>query len=155
MTARRGSGPQPPSPAEIEIRRRIARSGPIPFAEFMELALYGEGGYYTDPSFTTGAAGDFVTAPDTGPAFGRALARQVAEMWELVGRPASFEVVEAGPGRGRLARSLLDGLAAETPELLAVLTLTLDERAPALRRRLEKDLDGSLPTRRLCFEERG
>ena len=37
----------PPTPAERAIRRRIARHGPITFAEFMATALYAPGGYYT------------------------------------------------------------------------------------------------------------
>src|SRR3989338_7129943 len=63
------------------IRRDIAEKGGwIPFARYMELALYAPGlGYYTAGAHKFGAAGDFVTAPELSPLFGRSVARQPAE----------------------------------------------------------------------------
>ena len=62
--------------AEAEIRRRIAASGPMTFAEFMEVALYHpQGGYYTGPE-RVGASGDFYTSPSVHPAFGALIAAQ-------------------------------------------------------------------------------
>ena len=59
-----------------EIRGEIERAGGwIDFARYMELALYAPGlGYYSAGSTKLGAAGDFVTAPELGRSFGRALA---------------------------------------------------------------------------------
>ncbi len=92
---------------EAEIRRRISAQGPITFAEFMEVALYHpEGGYYTS-SERVGAAGDFYTSPSVHPAFGALLAVQLYQMWEFMGRPASFTVVEPGAGSGLLCRDIL------------------------------------------------
>ena len=57
------------------IRDEIARDGPMPFARFMELALYDpDGGYYRATEARPGRAGDFLTAPETHPIFGAALA---------------------------------------------------------------------------------
>ncbi|MDP1635525.1 MAG: class I SAM-dependent methyltransferase, partial [Gallionellaceae bacterium] len=59
----------------------IAQGGWIPFSRFMELALYAPGlGYYTAGARKFGKAGDFVTAPELSPLFGRTLARQTAEI---------------------------------------------------------------------------
>ena len=50
------------------IRDAIREHGPISFAEFMQHALYGPGGYYEDPP--VGTDGDFVTSPHVHPVFG-------------------------------------------------------------------------------------
>ena len=95
-----------PSP-EAAIRGRIASHGPITFAEFMALALYHPaGGYYTDSS-PIGASGDYFTSPIAHPAFGALIAVQLRRMWELLGSPPIFGVVEAGAGTGRLARDII------------------------------------------------
>ena len=92
---------------ESEIRRRIASRGPITLAEFMEVALYHPvGGYYTSAD-RIGASGDYYTSPSVHPAFGALLAVQLYQMWELMGYPAPFTVVEPGAGSGLLCRDIL------------------------------------------------
>ncbi|MGQ0428710.1 MAG: class I SAM-dependent methyltransferase [Gammaproteobacteria bacterium] len=84
--------------------------GWLPFARFMECALYEPGlGYYTAGRRPFGASADFVTAPELSPLFGRCLAAQVAEVLDRIG---GGDVVEYGAGSGRLAVDLLDALAA-------------------------------------------
>lgn len=115
---------------------RIRDKGPLPFAEYMELALYHpELGYYARADRRSGRAGDFFTSVDSGTAFGALLARQFAEMWRLAGEGGSGApaLVEAGAGNGRLARDVLDHLAAACPDLYRTLRLTLVERSPAAR----------------------
>jgi SAM-dependent MidA family methyltransferase len=89
------------------IGAELARHGDwISFARYMELALYQPGlGYYAGGAAKLGAAGDFVTAPETGALFGRALARQVAELL----RPGDA-LLELGAGSGALAGVLADEL---------------------------------------------
>ena len=73
----------------------------------MALALYHPaGGYYTDSS-PIGASGDYFTSPIAHPAFGALIAVQLRRMWELLGSPPIFGVVEAGAGTGRLARDII------------------------------------------------
>jgi SAM-dependent MidA family methyltransferase len=97
--------------AETAIRAEIARRGPISFADFMALALgHPEGGYYTSAVARPTRGGDFLTAAELHPVFGAALARQVAETWERLGRPAPFTLVEYGAGSGTLAVAILAGL---------------------------------------------
>ena len=92
--------------AEQEIRRRILDGGPITFAEFMEVALFWpDGGYYTG-SDPVGASGDYYTSPLAHPAFGALLAVQLFQMWQLLGCPHPFTVVEQGAGSGRLCRDV-------------------------------------------------
>ena len=95
--------------AESHVRAAIEAKGRITFAEFMALALYGPGGYYTGGEANRiGAAGDFFTSPHAHPAFGALIALQLEQMWRLLGRPERFDVVEAGSGGGRLARDVGD-----------------------------------------------
>ncbi|MDX2218344.1 MAG: class I SAM-dependent methyltransferase [Burkholderiales bacterium] len=92
------------------IRNAIeAAGGWIGFDRFMDLALYAPGlGYYTAGARKFGPAGDFVTAPEISPLFGRCLARQIAEVLKQTGG----SVLELGPGSGKLAEDILAELAA-------------------------------------------
>ena len=95
------------------IRDEIRAGGPMPFAHFMELALYDPaGGYYRSDAARPGRAGDFLTAPELHPIFGELLARAVEQTFELLGRPDRFVVAEHGAGEGALAVPLLGALPA-------------------------------------------
>jgi SAM-dependent MidA family methyltransferase len=99
-------------PALVElIRAEIERDGPITFARFMERALYEPGlGYYAVSATRPTRAGDFLTAPELHPIFGLTVARQIDEMWRLMGRPRPFVVREYGAGTGALYLAIVDGL---------------------------------------------
>jgi SAM-dependent MidA family methyltransferase len=108
------------TPAEEAIRAEIERRGPMLFADFMELAMgHPEGGYYTSTAARPTRGGDFLTAPELDPIFGAALARQVAEAWERLGRPGSFTVLEYGAGAGTLGLGILAGLRDDSSPLAA------------------------------------
>lgn len=122
------------------IRQEIAAAGGwISFARYMELALYAPGlGYYAAGARKFGAAGDFVTAPELSPLFGRALARPVAAVMAAT-TPA---VIEVGAGTGRLAADLLLELEAlgQLPTHYAILDLSGD-----LRQRQAQTLADAVP----------
>ena len=104
------------------IRDEIERDGPMTFARFMELALYdATGGYYRAAAARPGRAGDFLTAPEASPLFGRAIAGHVADVWRLLGEPDGFEVREYGAGGGALAVALLKRVSASQPALAATI----------------------------------
>jgi SAM-dependent MidA family methyltransferase len=95
------------------IRREIEGRGPIPFARFMDLALYDpDGGYYRSAEARPGRGGDFLTAPELHPIFGEVIARAVTEVWEGLGRPDPFLIREHGAGAGALAVPMLIALPA-------------------------------------------
>ena len=103
-----------PSAAD-EISAAIAAAGgAIPFSEYMRLALYGEGGFYTTGGRAGRRGGDFITSPEVGPLFGTVIARALDAWWKELGSPSRFDVVECGAGPGTLARSIL----AAQPECL-------------------------------------
>ena len=90
--------------AEVE-----ARGGAIPFSRYMEIALHAPRlGYYRAGGWTFGARGDFVTAPEISPLFGRTVARQVEQVLSLTG---ARDVIEIGAGTGTLAAQILAELA--------------------------------------------
>ncbi len=94
-----------------QIRDEIRSGGPMPFARFMELALYdAEAGYYRGPAARPGRAGDFLTAPELHPIFGASLAVALDDVWDRLGRPSPFVVRESGAGTGTLALAILDEL---------------------------------------------
>ena len=96
-----------PSAAD-EISAAIAAAGgAIPFSEFMRLALYGQGGFYTTGGRAGRRGGDFITSPEVGPLFGTVIARTLDAWWKELGSPSRFDVVECGAGPGTLARSIL------------------------------------------------
>jgi SAM-dependent MidA family methyltransferase len=85
------------------------KEGWISFADYMNAALYAPGlGYYAAGAHKFGAAGDFVTAPELTPLFGRTLAVQLAQVLAQV---PDGEILEIGPGSGRLAADVVAGLA--------------------------------------------
>jgi len=94
--------------AAEEIRDAIRDHGPITFAEFMERALYGPGGFFEGAP--VGTRGDFVTSPHVHPVFGELLARGIRELHMLLGRPKPLRIAEVGAGDGTLAHQLIGAL---------------------------------------------
>ncbi len=111
---------------------RIREVGPITFADYMAECLYHpEFGYYSRPESRRFAA--YYTSVDVHPIFGRLLARQLAEMWDALGRPSRFDVVECGAGTGRLAAHILDFAMRALPEFYTALHYTAIEASAARR----------------------
>ncbi|HEX9942366.1 MAG TPA: SAM-dependent methyltransferase [Thermoanaerobaculia bacterium] len=89
----------------LRLRDLIHARGPVPFAVFMEEALYGEGGYYSREEVPIGEEGDYVTGSALSPLFGRVTARLLRRLDEALGRRA--ELFEAGYGTGVHLRSVI------------------------------------------------
>lgn len=113
---------------------RIGAGGRITFADYMGACLYEPGlGYYTSPGGKVGSEGDFYTSVSVHRVFGRVIAREIIRMWEVMGSPPSFDIVEAGCGNGRLALDILDSIAELAPQLYGIATYRLIEAEPSLR----------------------
>ncbi len=114
------------------IREEIQKSGAIPFARFMELALYcPETGYYERNQDSVGRAGDFITSVSTGSLFGELLAFQFAEwLAEFQISNFKFQIVEAGAHDGKLACDILRWLERHRPELFAGIEYWILEPSP-------------------------
>jgi SAM-dependent MidA family methyltransferase len=121
------------SPLRKLLLERIRAQGKITFAEFMATCLYEPGlGYYTSPGRKVGAEGDFYTSINVHRMFGRLISREIIRMWETLGSPQQFTIVEVGAGGGQLALDVLDAIAALNAELYAGLTYRLVEKEPTL-----------------------
>jgi SAM-dependent MidA family methyltransferase len=114
------------------IIQKIQQEGPLPFRDFMEMALYyPELGFYTSPQDRIGVKGDFYTSSILSPVFGAMIGRQVEQMWDLLGQDV-FTIVEYGAGTGSLCYSILDYLKNNQP-LYDKLHYCIIEKSPVMR----------------------
>jgi SAM-dependent MidA family methyltransferase len=94
------------NPLSEILRAEIERQGPVSFEHFMETALYHPVyGYYRRGRDPFGRAGDFYTAAQLQPVFGRLMGSLVRSMWREMGEPEDFTVVDLGAGRGEMAEA--------------------------------------------------
>ncbi|MBI2724276.1 MAG: SAM-dependent methyltransferase [Chloroflexi bacterium] len=122
---------------------RIRSDGPITFADLMEAALFDpEAGYYMTRAAIGFEDGDYFTSAELGPGFGRALARLASEAWSALGRPAAWDLVEAGAGRGTVMRDLLAALEHERGEAARAARPAIVEVSPRLREQQRLALTG-------------
>jgi SAM-dependent MidA family methyltransferase len=138
--------PQPPDELkqlskelEDRIRNLILETGPIPFPQFMDMALYEPGlGYYSAGLEKFGAQGDFVTAPESGNVFARCLAMQIEQA--SMGLP-DYCILEVGAGSGSLAVSLLSAISRDKlPNRYMIL-----ERSGDLREQQKQSIEAAHP----------
>ena len=122
------------------IRREIGQCGALPFACFMELALYcPKHGYYETKKDNPGRRGDFYTSVGVGEVFGQLLASQFAEwLEELRNAERGAGIVEAGAHDGRLTGDILGWLQANRPELFEQMEYWIIEPS-AVRREWQKE----------------
>lgn len=92
------------SPLTEMLRDEIRRAGPISFRRFMEAALYDPvHGYYRRARDPFGKQGDFYTAEQIQPVFGILMAARIRSLYQTMGAPPDFTVVELGAGRREMA----------------------------------------------------
>ena len=108
------------SAVEHEIRDLIQQHGRITFAQFMQACLYSpSGGFYSARDDRINS--HFGTSPTSHPVFGALIARQLEQMWRLLGEPPVFHVIEVGSGDGALARSIVDSCRGRYPRFAQAL----------------------------------
>jgi SAM-dependent MidA family methyltransferase len=149
--------PQPTSESQdaVEHSRRLANlireeaahwGGLLPFDRFMDLVLYAPGlGYYVAGARKLGSGGDFVTAPEISPFFGRCIAVQCREVLDHLG---GGDILELGAGTGALAAQVLSALdeARTLPGRYLIL-----EVSPELKERQQALLAERLPRMFPCI----
>ncbi|MGJ3233223.1 MAG: class I SAM-dependent methyltransferase [Oceanicaulis sp.] len=114
------------------LRARIASEGSLTIAAYMAEALFDPmAGFYAtkDP---LGAANDFITAPEISQMFGELLGLWTADVWGAMGAPAPVQLIELGPGTGRMMSDMLRAGRA-MPGFLEACDVTLVEASPALK----------------------
>ena len=122
-----------------EIKKQIEKKGRITFAEFMDIALYWPGkGYYTSENVRWGKDGDYLTSIDVSPVFGRLLAYQINEMWQNLGSPPQFSIIEVGAGREGLSFHIRDTIKKLFPEFYKAADFQLVDVNPIHIQKLEE-----------------
>ncbi len=118
---------------------QIRQNGPMSIATYMGLALtHPRSGYYSG-SDPLGAGGDFITAPEISQMFGELVGFFIVNLWQQLGEPKSFTLLELGPGRGTLMQDALR-VAARAEGFIDALHLQLFESNPALRAQQQERL---------------
>ena len=100
------------------------------------------GGYYTEATATDdkpaasaadvgvfGQRGDFVTAPEISQLFGELLGLWCIGLWQSAGSPANVQLVELGPGRGKMMSDILR-TASHFPAFNEALSVSMVEASP-------------------------
>ena len=124
------------------IRDTIRRDGPVPFAWFMEQALYHPAhGYYSSGRAAIGRHGDYFTNVSVGPLFGRLLLAQFVEMLRALGSPESFIIVEQGAHDGSFARDVLSAAREHEAGFFSAIEYRIVEPFPVLIERQRKALE--------------
>jgi NADH dehydrogenase [ubiquinone] 1 alpha subcomplex assembly factor 7 len=122
-----------------QIDAQIATDGPMSLATYMSLCLsHPRHGYYV-AGRPIGAAGDFITAPEISQMFGEIVGFFIVNLWQQMGQPPSFTLLELGPGRGTLMQDALRA-ASKADGFENALHLQLFESNAVLKAEQEKRL---------------
>ena len=117
--------------------------GMIPFRRFMELALYHpEHGYYASGRARVGKSGDFYTSVSVGRIYGRLLASVCREIWERLGAPGEFTIVEQGANDGMMAADILRMIVEESGAFAEAVRYRIVEPFPVNQSRQQEKLSG-------------
>ena len=105
----------------------------ITFADYMESVLYHpQYGYYASNAERISENGDFLTSPHLADDFGEMLTIQLYQIWQILGEPQLFRIVEMGAGRGVLAAQILEYSSRSYPEFFRSIDYIIIEAAPAM-----------------------
>jgi SAM-dependent MidA family methyltransferase len=141
-----------PTPLAAILAEQIKSRGRITFAEYMDACLYHpEHGYYTKADQSERR--DYITSVDVTPVFGRLLACQFHEMWNVLDRPQPFVLVESGAGTGRLARQVLDCARDSLGEFYSAVRYVAVERSAVRRTAQRQNLEDHIANGRFCSSE--
>ncbi|UYO01024.1 MAG: SAM-dependent methyltransferase [Devosia sp.] len=125
---------------EQQIDLHITTNGPMSVATYMGLCLtHPSRGYYRAGE-PIGRAGDFITAPEISQMFGELIGFWLVNLWQQMGEPKAFTLLELGPGRGTLMADILR-VACRAPGFRDALNLRLFETSPPLMAEQKARLD--------------
>jgi SAM-dependent MidA family methyltransferase len=135
--------------AEVELaaalRAQIQQAGgALSFELFMETVLYHpRWGYYSANARRAGRKGDFFTSVSVGPLFGAVLARQFFQMWEIMGTPSPFLLIEQGAMDGQLLTDVFEEMKRSFPEFYQAARGRIIEPFSTCREAQQKTVEAS------------
>ena len=105
----------------------------------MAAALYDPtAGYYNRSDLTRwGRTGDYRTSPECTYLFGATFARFFAKIFQQLGEPKTWTIVESGAGNGEFAGAVLEKLKADYPFVFEATRYIVDDVSEDSRRRAE------------------
>ena len=130
------------APLAERLRERIRREGTITFRDWMAAALYDEheGYYCRRDHLRWGRAGDYRTSAEISPLFAATFAGYFATLYEELGAPRTWNILEAGAGAGHFARGVLETLQRDYPHVFSATRYIIDEVSPDTQKRALEQL---------------
>lgn len=116
------------TPLCIELINKASTQGYYPMTQFIKDCLtHPQYGYYAAKQTVIGGErADFLTAAEI-PFFGDVMAGWVMDCWQKMGTPRVLHLVEVGPGKGTLMKTMLSQIKYFSPHLLHFLQVHLVE----------------------------
>jgi len=127
-----------------ELSERISREGKITFHDWMNAALYHPTlGYYNRSDLKRwGREGDYRTSPERSELFAATFARYFVNLYERMGRPAKFTIVEMGAGNGKFAAGVLGKLQKDFRFVFDILHYVVVEASDDATQSTAEELNG-------------
>jgi len=123
------------------INKYFPKSKIIPIDEFIGNAMYDKKYGYYSRKVPFGKNGDFVTAPEISFLFSEMLALWVVSFWEHLNKPKIFNVVELGPGSGKMSLTLIK-VFKKFPEFFDSTNIILYEKSKNLQKLQKRNFFG-------------
>ena len=123
------------------INRYFQKSKKIPIDKFIANALYDKNYGYYCKKIPFGKDGDYVTAPEISYLFSEMLALWIVSFWEHLNKPKIFNVVELGPGSGKMNSTLIR-VFKKFPDFYNSTNIFLYEKSKNLKNLQKKNLVG-------------
>lgn len=127
---------------ERYLRQQILQHGPVSVATFFHLSVSGLPTSYYAAREPFGPGGDFITSPEISQVFGECIGAWCVDIWQQLGSPSSFRLVELGPGRGTLMSDVLRASRVR-PAFARAAEVVLVETSPRLSQVQSETLSGS------------
>jgi len=121
------------------INKYFPKSKKIPIDEFISNALYDKTYGYYAKKIPFGKNGDFVTAPEVSFLFSEMLALWVISFWEHLKKPKIINIIELGPGSGKMCLTLLR-VFKKFPDFFKSTNIFLYEKNKSLKELQKKNL---------------
>jgi len=113
----------------------------IPIDKFISSALYNKDHGYYSKKIPFGKKGDFITSPGITSLFSELIALWSILLWEHLGKPKTFNIIELGPGNGKMCKALIR-VFKKFPFFFKSTNIFLYEKSKILKNLQKKNLTG-------------
>ncbi|RPG96079.1 MAG: SAM-dependent methyltransferase [Candidatus Pelagibacter sp. TMED165] len=121
------------------LNKFLKKSQTVPIDNFLDNVLYDDqNGYYSKKN-PFGKKGDFVTAPQISTLFNEMIAVWIISLWEQFDKPKKFNIIELGPGDGKLCKTLIQ-IFKKFPKFYKSTNIFLYEKSKFLQKVQKKNI---------------